>query len=352
MNLIFGRLTPETMVFQLPPHVCHGVVALRAQGLLQVDIAAHYGITQGEVSKILKRNAETGTPTPRPRPGRPRKTTIRDDRRLIRMSNAGRSKSASTLRTEWQNHINVPISVSLVKKRLVGAGYYARRPLWKPLITMGHRHRRMEWARTHQRWTPAHWRHVVFSDEARFEVFRKDGRIRVRRRVEELYHESCIMPRVQAGGGGFTVWGAFHAGGKSELVVLDGYLNHRGYLQILRETMLPFARGHFAQNFVYQDDNAPAHRARAVADFFEEEEVEHLPWPACSPDMNPIENLWAEVTRRMNKLDHQPTNVAQCRQAVMDAWAAIPVGTLESLADSMPRRVTALANARGGHTRY
>ena len=129
MNLIFGRLAPETMVFQLPPHVCHGVVALRAQGLLQVDIAAHYGITQGEVSKILKRNAETGTPTPRPRPGRPQKITICDDCRLIRMSNAGRSKSASTLRTEWQNHINVPVSVSLVKKRLDGAGYYAQRPL-------------------------------------------------------------------------------------------------------------------------------------------------------------------------------------------------------------------------------
>lgn len=352
MNLKFGRLTTETMVCQLPTHVCHGVVALRAQGLKQVDIAAFYGITQGEVSKILKRNAETGRPTSRPRLGRPRKTTIRQDRLLIRLSTAGRTKPASTLRTEWQNDINVPVSVSLVKKRLVSAGYHSRRPLWKPKITIGHRHRRLEWARTHQRWTPAHWRHVVFSDEARFEVYRKDGRIRVRRRVEELYHECCIRLKVQAGGGGFTVWGAFHAGGKSELVVLDGYLNHRGYLQILREKMLPFARGHFAQNFVYQDDNAPAHRARAVATFFEEEEVEHLPWPACSPDMNPIENLWAEVTRRINKLDHQPSNVAEYRQAVMDAWAGIPVRTLESLVDSMPRRVRALRDARGGHTRY
>ena len=89
-----------------------------------------------------------------------------------------------------------------------------------------------------------------------------------------------------------------------------------------------------------------------MATFFEEVKVEHLPWPACSPDMNPIENLWAEVTRRINNLEHQPTNVAQCRQAVMGAWAAIPVGTLESLANSMPRRVRALLDARGGHTRY
>ncbi len=89
-----------------------------------------------------------------------------------------------------------------------------------------------------------------------------------------------------------------------------------------------------------------------MATFLEEEGVEHMPWPACSPYMNPIENVWAEVTRGINKLEHQPTNVVECRQAVMDAWAAIPVETLESLADSMPRRVRALLNARGSHTRY
>ena len=64
--------------------------------------------------------------------------------------------------------------------------------------------------------------------------------------------------------------------------------------------MLPFARATFQDNFVYQDDNAPAHRARTVGTFLEDQGVEHLPWPACSPDMNPIENLWAEVTRKIN----------------------------------------------------
>ena len=144
MNLKFGRLTTETMVCQLPTRVCHGVVALRAQGLKQVDIAAFYGITQREVKKIPKRNAETGRPTSRPRLGCHRKTTIRQDRVLIRLSTAGRTKPASSLRTEWQNDINVPVSVPLVKKRLVSAGYHSRRPLWKPIITIGHRHRCLE----------------------------------------------------------------------------------------------------------------------------------------------------------------------------------------------------------------
>lgn len=340
------------MVRQLPAHMCHGVVTLRNRGMKQRAIARVFNISQGEVSKILRRRAETGVPTPRPRPGRPLKTTRRDDRLLIRLCRGGRTKSASALRTEWQNAINVPISRELVNKRLIKAGYRARRPLWKPLLKPRHRQQRVQWARGHLRWGAQHWRHVVFSDEARFLVYRHDGRLRVRRRVEEKYHEDTIAPRVQAGGGGITVWAAFHAGGKTDLVVLDGNLDHRKYLRILNETLMPFARGFFRNNFVFQDDNAPAHRARAVTAFWENNDVEHMEWPACSPDMNPLENLWAEVTRNINSMDHQPTTVEECRQAVVDAWAAIPDDLLRTLSDSMPHRVEALRAARGDVTKY
>jgi hypothetical protein len=89
-----------------------------------------------------------------------------------------------------------------------------------------------------------------------------------------------------------------------------------------------------------------------VRDFWEENEIQHLDWPTCSPDMNPIKNLWAEVTRYLNNLQHSPTNVNQLRVALNDAWAAIPNETLASLVSSMPRRIQALLDARGGYTRF
>ena len=340
------------MVRQLTAAKCHSIVALRDSGLQQSAIARQLRITQGTVSKVLKRNAETGVPTARPRPGRPFKTTRCQDRLLTRMCTGGRSRTASSLRREWQKAINVRVSVSLVNKRLVKAGLRARRPLRMPLLTPVRRQNRLQWAQNHRHLQAGHWSHVVFSDEARFEVYRHDGRMRVRRRDGEQYRDDCILPRVQAGGGGITVWGAFHAGGKSRLVVLDGNLNQRSYRVILEHTMLPFARGAFQDNFVFQQDNAPAHRAHSVADYLQTEGVEVLPWPPYSPDMNPIENLWAEVTRRINNLNFQPTDVAQLRQAVMTAWADIPLLTLRTLSAGMPRRLEALRAARGGHTRY
>ena len=125
-----------------------------------------------------------------------------------------------------------------------------------------------------------HWPHVIFSDEARFLLNRVDGRLRVRRRKEEGYHESYILQKVHSVGGVYTVRGAFLDTGKTELVFLERNLTQVGDVKILREKLLPFARAAFGANFLYQDDSAPTHRGQHVVNFLEEEEVERLPWPA------------------------------------------------------------------------
>ena len=351
-RLSLFSLVLQGMVRQLNDAVCHGVVALRRAGWKQRAIAGQYRITQGEVSKILKRFRQRGVPTPVPRPGRPRLTTRRDDRQLRRLVLNGRTKSANVLRAEWQELTHVRVSRRLVNNRLVKAGFRAKRPLRKPKRTINHRQRRLQWARQHQNIQLGHWQHVIFSDESRFLLHRHDGRIRVRRQVHEAYNDDCILPRVQAGGGGLTVWAAFHSRGKTDLVVIDGNLNQHKYRTILEETLIPFARQTFAANFVFQDDNARPHRARMIDNFLETNEIQRLDWPAMSPDMNPIENLWAELTRQLDRLEQQPSTIPQLRVALDTAWRAIPVQTLENLVNSMPRRVQALINARGGNTKY
>ena len=163
----------------------------------------------------------------------------------------------------------------------------------------------------------------------------------MRRRKDELYHETCVQPRVQAGG--LTIWAAFHHHAKSQIVFFSGRrLEPSGlYRRILEETMLPFAGETFGENFLLQDDNAPCRRARAIQQFLNFEDVNRLPWPACSPDMNPIENLWAELSRvdlLINRVV-QPTNLDELQQCLTEEWDAIPMRTLESLNNGMPRRI-------------
>ena len=197
-----------------------------------------------------------------------------------------------------------------------------------------------------------HWQHVIFGDESRFQLYAVDGRLRVRRLPDERFRPGCQAHRVQAGGGSVHVWGAFHNSAKSPLVLPDGYLTGVLYRDILQNTLVPFARHHFGDNYRYQDDNATPHRVRVVLNFLQQGNVTKMEQPPRSPDCNPIEHLWDELGRAISSMDNPPQNLDELRQALLDKWAQIPVQRLQRLVASMPRRLAAIIAARGGNTRY
>ena len=221
-----------------------------------------------------------------------------------------------------------------------------------PKLTNRHKVLRLQWARQHLHLTVRHWEHVIFGDESRFLLYRVDGRLRVRRLQGERLVDDCVQETVAGGGGSVHVWGAFHAGGKSELVVFRANVNGARYRDIMRQNLLPWARQQFGYNFRYQDDNAPAHRARLVQNFMVQEGANVLAQPACSPDTNPIEHMWDALGRAVRKRDPQPTNLPQLEQFLQQEWTNLPLNSLRNLVHSMPRRMAAIVDARGSHTRY
>ena len=157
-----------------------------------------------------------------------------------------------------------------VNNRLLSRGYRAYRPTTRPLLTANHRCLRLEWAQRWRNLTVAHWQHVIFGDESRFQLYPVDGKLRVRRLPGERFRPGCQAHRVQAGGGSVHVWGAFHNSAKSPLVLPEGYLTSVLYRGILQNTLVPFARHYFGDNYRYQDDNATPHCARVVLDFLQQ----------------------------------------------------------------------------------
>lgn len=328
------------------------ILAFADTGMTQTDIAERVGVTRETVSRILKRNRETGSLDPGKSTGRPRVSTQRDDRVLGRLARQDRFKSCDRLRAEWTQGANIQASTRTVNRRLMAMGYRARRCAVKPKLTPRHKRGRLAWARQYRNLTVQHWHHVVFADESRFLLFPVDNRMRVRRQAGERLRDEFVQARVAGGGGSVHVWGAFCADGKSQLVILDQNVTGVVYRQLLDRNLLPWAHGLFANNFRYQDDNAPAHRARVVTTYLEGQDVNVLRQPPLSPDLNPIEHLWDQLGRAIRHRDNQPSTLRELGQALLEEWNRIPAERLVQLVDSMPRRLVDVVAARGGHTRY
>jgi hypothetical protein len=105
---------------------------------------------------------------------------------------------------------------------------------------------------------------------------------------------------------------------------------------------------------VLQDDNAPIHTAGSVPSWFEghEDELQHLPWPAQSPDLNIIEPLWSVLETRVRNSFPPPTFLQQPEDVLREEWYKIPLQTVPNLYESIPTRIAAVLKAKGGRTPY
>ncbi|GJP58008.1 hypothetical protein CLOP_g19920 [Closterium sp. NIES-67] len=95
-----------------------------------------------------------------------------------------------------------------------------------------------------------------------------------------------------------------------------------------------------------------AARTPGFVKWLQEQEFGVLEWPAGSPDLNPIEHLWAHLKRELVKHETPPTGMVDLWEREQEEWEKIPSEVCSNLIDSMPRRVKAVIRAKGQWTRY
>ena len=177
------------------------------------------------------------------------------------------------------------------------------------------------------------------------------GRSHVWCKPGEELQERNIQGTVKHGGGNVMVWGCFSWGGAGSLVRINGIMTADTYITILQENLeVSLIKTSLENKFMFQQDNDPKHTAKKTKTFFNSCRIKPLEWPPQSPDLNPIENLWAILDARVKKTG--VTNKDKYFEALENAWENLDPNHLENLVKSMPKRLQLVLRSKGWHIKY
>ncbi|CAF2016077.1 unnamed protein product [Rotaria magnacalcarata] len=217
-----------------------------------------------------------------------------------------------------------------------------------PALTTAHKILRLTWAKDHMTWNNE-WHKVIWSDEKKFNLDGPDGFSYYwydLRKEEEIF-----STRVQ-GGGSVVIWASFGRGGKSSICFIDRRMNSNGYCEVLKKHLLNIADSLGGFEWIFQQYNAPVHRAKVNLAWFKLQKINVLPWPSLSPDLNPIENLWGMLSRKVSSEGKQFRTKGQLKAAILKSWEEISINQLRDLVSSMPDRIFEVIKLNEAKTRY
>ncbi|UYV72285.1 K02A2.6-like, partial [Cordylochernes scorpioides] len=259
-------------------------IGLKEAGWSNRLIARHLCRNDAAIRRYWQKWVNNGSMQRQDGGGRPRATTEREDRAIVRMAVAAPESTLSTI----QRVTGTQVSKMTINRRLRERNLRARRPLRCLPLTPVHRQVRLQWCRERSTWNCANWGRIVFSDESHFLLCPDDRRKRVWRRPGQRVDPGLTVEHHTGPQQGVMVWGAISFDSRTPLVVIPGTLTAQQYVDdILRPVLLPFLSHH--PGLTFQQDNARSHTARVTMDCLQS--CRTLPWPARSPDLSPIEHM-------------------------------------------------------------
>lgn len=318
----------------------------------------HRDIPYGTIRTTIHRERERLNNVSKPRTGRPHLLTDEERDRLYDTAISNPHIKTRELVLEVDN----ALKDRTIRRLLREMGLRKWRQHRRPELTDEHARKRLQWARAHEDFMVEDWARVVWSDECTIECGAGVAPVWTFLRPSEQILRKDVRSKRTGKGVSQMFWGAFGQRIHADLIDLHGDPEARRggvtarviynlYLQMLPEIL--------NEDSIFMQDNAPVHTARVVKSLLADLHINVMPWPPFSPDLNPIENLWAILKREIYKLHPELEHANKSEdtrhlliEAAKEAWYAVDQEIRTNLSDTMPHRVDAVIKADGWYTKY
>ena len=328
-------------------------------------VASRFGCSSSTVSRLVRlKEAGKAEPPLKHAGGRPRRIS-EQARACIRQTLLAKRWYTTQEIVITLHDQGILVSTVTVRRIMKQIGLRRCVALRKPFLSDAATATRLAYAREHVNDDLDLWRRTLCCDEAAIRLNLARRPYVTRYPGEELLVE-YLAPKLLSSRESIMLWGAVWHGGRSELVLFDTSQSSgkrggvtaaiyrdqitRGALRQANLQVTNVWRGYGRPRLL--EDNAPIHTSQTNRAQGHSFNFSYLNHPPSSPDLNPIENMWSRLKRDLGKLPRRPNSLNELFIAATACWHNIPQEFIDNCIDSMRRRLEAVLEAEGGHTKY
>src|SRR6185312_16842671 len=300
----------------------------------QREIAKKIKCSQRAVAYILKQHIHHHDSPQFHLRGRKKKLSATQQNHLKNIIRENNNLTAAEIQRHFFHHDNIQISLASIK-RYRRIWFHPAKEILVPRLNLGHYLARVDYCMSHSN---DNFHRVVFSDEKLFKLSHTSSTVWIE------HNEPIPVRELSSTHTQVMIWGGIWYYGRTELCIVRGNINHKKYMDILKQYLLPSMPS--SPGFLFMHDNATPHNPILVEKMLYDFGVRLLhEYPANSPDLNPIEHVWSWMANYIN--GHRPTDRRSLITLIQKAWKEIPQCQIQAYIDDLPARLQAVEKAGG-----
>ena len=318
----------------------------------KAELSRMLNIPRTTITSVLSKYRRTGTVETLMRSGRKRSFTNRDRNAFKHLVKSNRRLTSQDITAKLNEYKTNTFSQKTVQRVLHSEGYKRGLAKKKMVVREANQKKRVKWCQERRgRTLDNHWKKVIFSNESQI-VLGTNNRVYIWRKEDEKYNPHLICSRSERKIS-LMIWGCICYDGVGTPTTVEGNINSAKYIDILDKNLWTVVVWYFeGKEYLFMDDNAPVHRPNTAENYKDQNEVTSMEWPAKSPDLSIIENIWLYKKRELQKSAVDITTKNDLLREIQSVWRNIELDYMRNLYQTIPDRLNDVIEMKGHLTKH